>query len=825
MKTKSYKKVFSLALIMVFIASMLSPMVSSKAIAADVISVSDAISSNTGSDKTVEGYIVGAVKGGSGTSISFQLSAPFIQDTNLAIADSPNETDKTKILPVQLPAGAVRDGLNLKAHPENLGKKVQITGDLMAYFSVPGHKNAKSFSFVGDTPSEPQAEPVTASPDSGLLKTGTKIALTTATENAAIYYTLDGTNPTSSSNRYSEPLTINEDATVKAIAIKDGLKNSEISSFKYTVAFTGLRIHDIQGASHQSPFANKSVADVEGVVTHVVDANNFYMQDTTPDLDENTSDGILIYQKNHGLKSGDAVKVTGQVKEWVLEGYADKLKTDLPVTEINAENGGSVTVTESGHALPAPVVLGDKGRHIPTQIIDNDNFGLFDPKEDGIDFYESLEGMRVEVDNPKIVAPQNYGELVVVTNNKGNTPFNTSGAINISKADYNPERIFVDINDSSFIAKSGDYFKGNITGVMSYSFSNYKVLTNKDQLPTFVECKTKRETTKLLGKNKKLTIASFNVENFSANKDGKDGTSDEKAGRIADSIVHNLNAPDIVGLIEMQDGDGPVNDGKTDAKDSADRLINEIKAKGGPSYEYTDIAPIDVKDGGIPGGNIRVAFIYNPDRVSLAPGTKGTATQAVEYKNGKLSLNPGRIDPTNPAFENSRKPLAAQFMFNGEKVTVIANHFNSKGGDQPMFGKNQPPVLSSEVQRLQIAGIVNNFVKSIKADDPKANVVLLGDFNDFEFTPALEEVKGNELSDMIQEVPYPERYSYSYQGNAQVLDHILVSNNLKKDTNVDIVHINSQFMEQHGRASDHDPVVVQVKLKEDCGLHKFKKAN
>ncbi len=825
MKTKSYKKLFSLALIMVFIVSMLSPMVSKKAIATDVISVSDAISNNTGSDKTVEGYIVGAVKGGSGTSISFQLSAPFTQDTNLAVADSPNETDKTKILPVQLPAGAVRDGLNLKAHPENLGKKVQITGDLMAYFSVPGHKNAKSFSFTGDTPSEPQAEPVTASPDSGLVKSGTKVALSTATENAAIYYTLDGTNPTSSSSRYSEPLTINEDATVKAIAIKDGLKNSEISSFKYTVALTGLRIHDIQGASHQSPFANKSVADVEGVVTHVVDANNFYMQDTTPDLDENTSEGILIYKKNHGLKNGDLVKTTGQVKEWVLDGYADKLKTDLPVTEINAENGGSVTVTESGHALPATGVLGDKGRHIPTQIIDNDNFGLFDPKEDGIDFYESLEGMRVEVDNPKIVAPQNYGELVVVTNNKGNTPFNTSGAINISKADYNPERIFVDINDSSFIAKSGDYFKGNITGVMSYSFSNYKVLTNKDQLPTFVEGKTKPETTKLRGKHKKLTIASFNVENFSANKDGKDGTSDEKAGRIADSIVHNLNAPDIVGLIEMQDGDGPVNDGKTDAKDSADRLINEIKAKGGPSYEYTDIAPIDGKDGGIPGGNIRVAFIYNPDRVSLAPGTKGTATQAVEYKNGKLSLNPGRIDPTNPAFENSRKPLAAQFMFNGEKVTVIANHFNSKGGDQPMFGKNQPPVLSSEVQRLQIAGIVNNFVKSMKADDPKANVVLLGDFNDFEFTPALEEVKGNELSDMIQEVPYPERYSYSYQGNAQVLDHILVSNNLKKDTNVDIVHINSQFMEQHGRASDHDPVVVQVKLKEDCGLHNFKKAD
>ncbi|MDN4074005.1 DUF6359 domain-containing protein [Fictibacillus terranigra] len=817
MKTKSLNKVFSLSMVLLFIASMLSPIVSSKAIAADVVTVADAISHNTGSDKTVEGYIVGTVKGGSGASISYQHSSPFSQDTNLAIADSPSETDKAKILPVQLPAGAVRDGLNLKAHPENLGKKVQITGDLMAYFSVPGHKNAKSFSFQGNTPSEPQAEPVTASPDSGLVKSGTKAALSTATENAAIYYTLDGSNPTSSSSRYSEPLTINKDTTVKAIAIKEGLKNSEVSTFKYTVALTGLRIHDIQGASHQSPFANQSAADVEGVVTHIVDANNFYMQDTVPDLDEKTSEGILVYKKNHGLKSGDLVKTTGQVKEWVLDGYAEKLKTDLAVTEINAENGGSVSIMQNGHALPDPVVLGDHGRHIPTHIIDNDNFGRFDPKEDGIDFYESVEGMRVEVEKPKIVAPQNYGELAVVTKNKGNTPFNTSGAINISETDYNPERIFVDINDSSFVAKSGDYFKGNITGVMSYSFSNFKVLTDKDQLPALVEGKTKPETTKLHGKHKKLTIASFNVENFSANEGGKDGTSDEKAGRVAGSIVHNLNAPDIVGLIEMQDGDGPVDDGRTDAKESAERLIDEIKAKGGPAYQYTDIAPIDGKDGGIPGGNIRVAFIYNPERVSLAPGTKGTPTEAVQYKNGKLSLNPGRIDPANPAFENSRKPLAAQFMFNGEKVTVIANHFNSKGGDQPLFGKNQPPVLNSELQRLQISGIVNNFVKSIKADHPKANVVLLGDFNDFQFTPALEKLKGKELSDMIQEVPYKERYTYSYQGNAQVLDHILVTNNLKKDTNVDIVHINSQFMEQHGRASDHDPVVVQVKLKEACG--------
>ncbi len=132
-------------------------------------------------------------------------------------------------------------------------------------------------------------------------------------------------------------------------------------------------------------------------------------------------------------------------------------------------------------------------------------------------------------------------------------------------------------------------------------------------------------------------------------------------------------------------------------------LIEKIKSLGGPNYVYTDIAPEDKQDGGAPGGNIRVGFLYNPDRVTLTAGTKGTATQAVGFENGKLTLNPGRIDPTNSAFNSSRKPLAAQFEFNGESVIVVANHFNSKGGDLPLFGKVQPPVLTSEVQRMQIA--------------------------------------------------------------------------------------------------------------------------
>ena len=62
---------------------------------------------------------------------------------------------------------------------------------------------------------------------------------------------------------------------------------------------------------------------------------------------------------------------------------------------------------------------------------------------------------------------------------------------------------------------------------------------------------------------------------------------------------------------------------------------------------------------------------------------------------------------------------------------MIANHFNSKGGDQPLFGATQPPLLASEPQRIQQAQVVGAFVAEILALAPSERVVVLGDLNDF----------------------------------------------------------------------------------------------
>ncbi|MFS0777761.1 5'-nucleotidase C-terminal domain-containing protein [Neobacillus sp. 3P2-tot-E-2] len=566
---------------------------------------------------------------------------------------------------------------------------------------------------------------------------------------------------------------------------------------------TGLKIHDIQGQSHTSPYKDKNVVDVPGVVTQVVDSSNFYMQAPNPDDNSNTSEGILVYKPTHNVAVGDNVTVSGLVKEWVLDGYAEKLQTDLAMTEINAQSG-KVTKVSSGNELPSPLVIG-KDVNPPTSVIDNDQFGTFDPAEDGIDFYESLEGMLVSIENPTVTGPQKFGEVPVITGKVDSKAYTKEGIPLLTKENQNPEKMLLQLDDRSFVTKAGDSYAGTVTGVVSYTFSNFKILTKAADLPELVESERTNEVTTIQKEEDKLSIAGYNIENFVA-------TDTAKRDKLAKSMVENLGSPDIIGLVEVLDDSGETNNGIVKADANYKALSEAIQGFGGPTYAWTEIAPVDGEDGGVPGGNIRVGYLYNPDRVTLNEAPEGDATTGVAYENGSLTLNPGRIDPTNAAFNSSRKPLAAEFTFQGEEVIVINNHFNSKGGDEPLFGKNQPPYLESEAQRVQIATIVNNFVSDIKVKNEDANVVVLGDLNDFEFSAPLAALKGDDLTNLVETLPASERYTYNYQGNAQVLDHILVSNNLAEAAKLDIVNFNSPYMEEHGRASDHDALLAQLDL-------------
>ena len=101
-------------------------------------------------------------------------------------------------------------------------------------------------------------------------------------------------------------------------------------------------------------------------------------------------------------------------------------------------------------------------------------------------------------------------------------------------------------------------------------------------------------------------------------------------------------------------------------------------------------------------GRLPVPHRHRASASSTGPAaTPPRPVDVVESAAGGPSLRsaPGRIDPTNPAFANSRKPLAGEFRYRGETLFVVANHWNSKGGDDPLFGRSQPPVRSSETQR------------------------------------------------------------------------------------------------------------------------------
>lgn len=74
-----------------------------------------------------------------------------------------------------------------------------------------------------------------ASIPSGNVLAGTIVTLSTQTEGATIYYTLDGTIPTCESTMYTNAITITENVTVKAIACMEGFNDSSISVFKYSV--------------------------------------------------------------------------------------------------------------------------------------------------------------------------------------------------------------------------------------------------------------------------------------------------------------------------------------------------------------------------------------------------------------------------------------------------------------------------------------------------------------------------------------------------------------------------------------------------------------
>jgi predicted extracellular nuclease/Ca2+-binding RTX toxin-like protein len=540
-----------------------------------------------------------------------------------------------------------------------------------------------------------------------------------------------------------------------------------------------LTIMQIQGESHVSQFNGQPVI-TSGIVT-VIDSRGFYLQHPTGDGNANTSDAVYVFTGTAPtIAIGDSVQVTGRVGEF---------GQDLTRTEINSTGTGfGVSVISGGNALPAAVTIGNGGILPPTQSIDSDGLTIFNPAVDGIDFWETLEGMRVSIDQPLVVADSNsFGETFVVASaGVGATGVNFNGGITISAGDYNPEMIQID--DSLFGAEVnlaygvGDQL-GTVIGVIDYSFSHYELRLTA--LPTgTIDIPLVREVADFAGDANYMTFATFNVENL----DPGDGKYDE----LAADIVTNLRLPDVIAIQEMQDDNGAINDGTTSAAANAQNLIDAIFAASGVRYVYVEIAPTNGSTGGEPGGNIRNGYLYRDDRIDLVDGS----LQVI----------------TDPSYSNSRLPLVATWSFQGSLITTINVHLTARSGSDDLWGATQPPESAGEDRREDQLDAIGQWIETRLATDPALNIAVLGDFNGFYFEDAQTQLTGTGLLTNLQValLPSEERYSYLFDGNSQLLDNILVTQGLLNGAGVDGVHINALF--GAAQNSDHDPQVARVLL-------------
>ncbi len=570
-------------------------------------------------------------------------------------------------------------------------------------------------------------------------------------------------------------------------------------------------IYDIQGAGHVSPLVGQSVV-TSGIVT-AVDTNGFYLQDPTGDGNAATSDAIFVFTASVPLVAvGDAIEVAGTVSEFTPGGIPSG---NLSITQISGSP--VITLLSQGNALPAAVIIGQGGRIPVSETIDDDSFTSFDPTEDGIDFFEALEGMLVTAKDLLAVSGTNrFGEIFAVVDQGADaTGLSARGTLNIAPDDFNPEKI--QINQDTGILPGFSIpqvnvgaLLGDVTGVLGYSFGNYEIYPTQAFVAT-PSTLTPKVTT-IASDADTMTVASYNVLNLDPND--SDGDADILNGRfdaIAAQIVGNMGAPDVIGLQEIQDNSGSVNDGTVAADVTLQTLVDAIIAAGGPTYSFIDNTFItNNQSGGQPGANIRTAFLYNDARVDLVPGS-------VQTIGGQGA---------GEAFAGARLPLVADFTFNGETVTVVNNHFSSKGGSAPIFGTSQPfearqedvTVNGSLDERQAQSAAVQDFLAAKLADNPDAKLVALGDFNEFEFVSPVTGIEGvlnadgagvNNLTNLLDPL---ERYSFNFQGNSQSLDHILVSDSLAETAAFDIVYVNSEFADSAAKASDHDPIVASFSI-------------
>lgn len=562
-----------------------------------------------------------------------------------------------------------------------------------------------------------------------------------------------------------------------------------------------LTIPGVQGRGQRSPYAGE-VVETAGVITLLTaDGDHFWMQDPLGDDDPATSDGVFVdgggafaQAAGRALAAGDRVRVVATVDE-------QQFGAALPLTRLT----NVVALDVLGRAAtPAPVVVED----LPDVSIPN-----------AIAYWEALEGMLVSVSNAPVVGPTNaFGEFVVLTRpdaRPGSGYVPSAGQVFVRElgdnvVDYNPERVMIDDSslEETLVVQPRDLLR-RFVGVVDYTFGNYKLQPVSVDVQTHAYPGT--PISRRSGPAGDLVITTFNVENLfdlvdDPGVDDTDSTPTPEAletqlRKLTLAIERELRLPEIIVVQEVEN------------TAILQELGDRVNATGnGTDYTATSFESSD-------GRGIEVAFLWDANRVALVDAYPLGGSE-VEAAFGPLSASPGR------------EPLVGVFEVQGQTVTVIGNHFKSKSGDDPLYGVDWPPARSTEAQRKLQAQAVRSFVDTLFADDPEALVVVAGDLNDFPFgepgegddhpLAILEGLADDALPlvDVVGLLPAAEAYTYQYDGNAQALDHLLISPALREMyVGGDVLHFNAAYPAALAanpgtplHVSDHDPIEARFDL-------------
>lgn len=592
---------------------------------------------------------------------------------------------------------------------------------------------------------------------------------------------------------------------------------------------SAVSIHEINGKHFVSEYAGKNVSDVTGIVT-AKGTKGIYLRSVDRSNDKRVSNGLFVSNpslgKNDSINVGNTVTVSGEMWYNSPQGYAIYTPT---------LKSAKVDKLEKTSHKTKPLVIGKDTVQPPTKqfsSLDKGNvFGVpnnqstinkenpeLNPTKYGLDFWRSIEGELVKIESPITISKSNqYGD-VWVRGNWNSSSINNRGGLTVTDKDGNPEAIQLgDILDGS---KGEQYRIGekfeDIVGVVNYVHGAYfvhpleKPVKKGEPSPDLPDAVPFKSSKHCSG----ITVSDYNIENFSPKNT-------DRRPKLAEHIVHKLNSPDLLFLQEVQDNNGPKNDDVVDANKTLSFLADAISSAGGPKYSFVDVNPVDDKDGGQPGSNIRQAYMYNPKVLRLAPGKVGGTNDTNEVVEGPaLKYKVGRVHPDSDAFDTSRKPLAAQWeTVEGNHTLFTVNvHYTSKGGSTPLTGNARPPINKGIDKRTEQAKIAAKFIADILAKDKNASVVFGGDANEFPVAEPLLQfanTSGLHLVDDAAGIEKKERYTYTFQNNMQQIDVLFVSPAIaRKSPKAEHVHVNT-WVKFDDQVSDHDPTVAKINICKD----------